>query len=437
MNGATTFSGGRVARESRRSQRVLGLGYRRFLGFQLMVLLFSLAVSEAGNTLVYATKYFGTALPLMSTGALVFLGQDFTGSVARNLRSFRFVWLFGLLAFALSLVAADPRYSAMKAVIFILTFIAMGGLLVQYEFVSRGERADTLLRHLLIACFCFLVLMFLNYYIFNRGAAGRYRAGGDLIAPTQAAAAVGLALFVGLLHLAKTSALAGRRHLRVVATITVLLSCWGLLVLGTRSAFVCTAGALFFAPLIADGLRLTYRRLFLGTAALVAIVLVAVNLDALGSLLARDVDTTSVWTMSGRTWLWARAFHDLTLHRVFTGYGFAAISETIGIRDWWTGETMFAGAHNVYLQVFLGTGVLGLYLYWRFLKDLFHTIGRCGPGQVRRQHILSIAVFIYFVTFGITEHLFGLNLTPTFFIISCIFMSARLRAREAGGLRDV
>jgi O-antigen ligase len=421
---------GRTQR-TRRARRVLGLGYRRFLGFQLLVLLFSLAVSEAGNTLVYATKYFGTALPLMSCGALFVLGQDFSGAVTRSMRSFRFVWLLTLLAFGGSLLAADGRYSAMKVLIFALTFLSMGGLLVQYEFVRRGERADTLLRHLLIACFTFLAVMFLNYYVLNRGGgAARYRAGGNLIAPTQAAAAVGLALFVALLHTVRTRARLAQRGLRWIAFATVALSAWGLLVLGTRAAFVCTAGALFVAPLIAGGWRLTYRRLLFGTLALLGTALLVVNLDALGSLLARDVDTSSVWTMSGRTWLWARAFHDLTLPRIFTGYGFAAISEGIGIRDWWTGETMFAGAHNAYLQVFLGTGVFGLYLYYRFLKQLFRTLARRAEGQVQRTQVLSIAIFIYFATFGITEHLFGLNLTPTFFIICCIFASVHLRACE-------
>jgi len=411
--------------------RVLGAGYRRFLGIQLFVLLFSLAISEAGNTTVYATKYFGTALPILSCAALHFLGQNLVTAVARSLSSFKYVWLLSGLAFLGSVTAADSAYSAMKALVFLLTFVSMLGLLAQYEFIPRGERADALLRHLLLACAAFLVVMFLNYYISNRGGgAARYRAGGSLIAPTQAAAAVGLALLVALMHVGKTGALAAQPRLRLIAQVAVVLSCWALLVLGTRAAFVCTAGALFFAPVTAGGWRMTYRRLFFGTLALLTIVLVAINLDALGSLLARDVDTSSVWTMSGRTWLWARAFQDLTFSRVFTGYGFAAISENIGIRDWWTGETMFAGAHNAYLQVFLGMGVLGMYLYLRFLGQLYRTIGAAGACMTRRRHALGIAVFLYFVAFGMTEHLFGLNLTPTFFIVCCIFSSAQFRLRD-------
>lgn len=419
----------------RRGERTLSTAYRRFLAIQLCVLFLSLSISEEGNLAVYAIKLLATALPGLSLVSLYLLHQNVGRPLRRNLQAFRHIWLLmgmGLLSCAW---AADGYYSLAKVIVFAATFISLSGILIQYEFLPPSKRESTLTRHLLYACLFLLVIMAFNYYVFNAGKVtgpgdARHRAGGNLVAPTNAAATVGLALLISLHHLLGNKSERQTLRLRRLAGLTLAFSVWALLALSTRAAFLCTVGALLTAPILAGGLRVTYKRLILASGLIALIALAFFNLNVLDALLSREQETASVWTLSGRTWLWARAFQDLTLTRAFLGYGYAAISESVGIRDWWTGDTSLAGAHNAYLQVFLGMGILGLLVYLRFLFGFFKLLRSKVNALPQRQRVISFAFFLYFISFGITEHLFGLNVTPTFFLICAIHTMARLRVTE-------
>ncbi|MFT4709555.1 MAG: O-antigen ligase [Bacteroidia bacterium] len=409
--------------------RVMGPIYQRFLAFQVIGLMLSLSISEEGNALVYSIKILSTAMPFLSCCGLLILSRGVEAAFSRSFYTFRFVWLLGGMATVGCLWAADSPYSASKVFIFLLTFSALTCTLVQYEFVDARERADVLGRHILYACFVLLGVMVMNYFVFHIGGgdSDRHRAGGNLVAPTNAAATVGLSLLIALHFTVRMAPERKNPRLRAIALATFVMSVWALLVLSTRSAFVCVVVALFLAPILNGGFRLTYRRLFSAVTLFSVAAFTAANMHLLGSLLSRDMDTTSVWALSGRTWLWARVFEDWTILRAFSGYGFAAISEERGVRDWWTGETMFAGAHNAYLQVLFGLGIFGLLFYLGFLRSFLRAMRVKHRAFVPAQHALRIAIFIYFAMFSMTEHLFGLNVTPAFFLVCCVLASSRYR----------
>ena len=409
--------------------RKMGPIYERFLALQLIGLMLSLSISEEGNLFVYTVKILSTAMPLLSCCGLLVLSRGVEAGFSRSFYTFRYIWLLGAMATVGCLWAADSPYSIGKVIIFMVTFSALTCALVQYEFVDAKRRADVLSRHVLYACFVLLAVMVMNYFVFNIGGGDseRHRAGGNLIAPTNAAATVGLSLLISLHFTVKLAPERKNPHLHAVAVATLVMSIWALLVLSTRSAFICVVVALLLAPVLNGGFRLTYRRLLLGVTLFASAAFTAANLSALGNVLSRDMDTTSVWALSGRTWLWARVFEDWTVWRAFSGYGFAAISEERGVRDWWTGETMFAGAHNAYLQVLFGMGVFGLLLYFGFLRSFLRSMRVKHRAFVPAQHALRLAIFIYFVTFSVTEHLFGLNVTPAFFLVCCVLASSRHR----------
>lgn len=411
------------------TSRVMGPIYQRFLALQIIGLMVSLSISGEGNIVVYGIKILSTVLPFLSCCGLLILSRGVEAAFSRSFYTFRFVWLLGGLATIGCLWAADGAYSASKVIIFMVTFASLTCALVQYEFVDASQRADVLGKHILYACFVLLAVMVMNFFVFHVGGGDseRHRAGGNLIAPTNAAATVGLSLLIALHFTVRLAPERKTPHLRVLALGTLVMAVWALLVLSTRSAFVCVVVALFLAPVFNGGFRLTYRRLFLGATLLAGSAFTAANMQLLGSALSRDMDTTSVWALSGRTWLWARVFDDWTLWRAFSGYGFASISEERGVRDWWTGETMFAGAHNAYLQVLFGLGVFGLVLYFGFLRSFLRAMRVKHRAFVPAQHALRIAIFIYFVTFSVTEHLFGLNVTPAFFLVCCVLASSRYR----------
>jgi len=72
----------------------------------------------------------------------------------------------------------------------------------------------------------------------------------------------------------------------------------------------------------------------------------------------------------------------------------------------------------------LGTGMLGLFFFVRFLLEAF----RVGwPARASRSLVhpfFALLATSYFAIFCLSEHLFGLNVTPALVLVVCLYHTA-------------
>ena len=417
------------------------MSLRPILFVQLLALLFSVSITSGGliggggeatvsgvmgNLLLYGVKALAVGMPIGIWVVRFTLEPRFRVNSLLVLTVFRHLALIGGLALIGATWAVAPAYSFVKGAIFVLVLAATLCLFCQYRGLCREFGDRVFERHVLWSC-ALLGLAFLVAFAANAGegmtggAGGvRFQAAGTLVAPTTAAALAGLSVLLAAHVRSRSRGVYGGSRLQVLTTLLALGSVVILLVLDSRGATI----ALLSAVLLGVGLKVQRKMTALrAVSVLVAVValylLVEFRSVWVGHFL-RPGQEGEFWALSGRTWLWGRTLEQLSLVRGLVGYGFSAISDEVGIRDWWTGGKSLAGAHNAYLQVFLGLGVGGLLLFLRYLYEFSRSLGRRLDHEVDVDDLYTRFYIIYFVVCCLTDHLVGLNVSPTLFVLLCI-----------------
>ncbi len=119
------------------------------------------------------------------------------------------------------------------------------------------------------------------------------------------------------------------------------------------------------------------RRFFLGIVLVMVLCVLlaafggitgAISLDSLLGIFSRNEPLENFLTLTNRTTLWQEILSDLSFKEWMLGHGYAVITEDFGV-DFETG-TIY-GAHNAYLSIFLGAGVLSLLLFLIWMVSNF------------------------------------------------------------------
>lgn len=178
------------------------------------------------------------------------------------------------------------------------------------------------------------------------------------IHPTIAGVYVGVGTLIAFVYLTRNGPRPGPRWRRPVYAALLVVQGYGLLATQTRGAVLGAAAALFVANWSA--LRGASRRVeyLLGAAALGALALLFGS-HAIAAYFARGESTEQLTTLNSRTDLWSYALEAIQ-HKPVYGWGIGA-SQGIFLD-----EIGLGGGHNMFIQVTVDLGVLGL-LVWAAL----------------------------------------------------------------------
>lgn len=131
-------------------------------------------------------------------------------------------------------------------------------------------------------------------------------------------------------------------------------------------------------------------------------------------------------TLSGRTIIWDYVINISQEHSLL-GYGFASFRQVFANYSYLLGQVEIANAHNAYLQVFLQTGYIGLYLYIFlvivFLKEIILLL------KYRKNRLVQVwvALSIILLIRSITEVSFGNGSSEYVIFITLIFLGKYIR----------
>lgn len=202
-----------------------------------------------------------------------------------------------------------------------------------------------------------------------------------------------------------------------IAAIALLMCTWSLLtrthrltspglVLVSVGAIAClylsqsrTAGLAFCLSVL---VLLAIRRaswafglLALTAAAALVWSLLDIRIDDVAALVSRTGHVSELTTMTGRTTIWQFVWGEIQKEPLL-GYGFASTKYTIplGYRDYWGWTT--ASAHNMWLQVWMTTGLVGVVL---LAAALLSQVLYCW----RTEDVVSASLLIFVLILGLAE----------------------------------
>ncbi len=311
--------------------------------------------------------------------------------------------------------SVEPRHTLFKlAVLLIFLFTAFG--------ISRQLSSDALLRVLAACCCGFIAIGFVAELAQGtfQPWRGDYRFTGTVHPNTQSVYAAIICLAGFLLYRGDQS-----WSTNIRAMVLILFGVVILLLTKSRTA----VGAMLIGIVALQLVRLRGRQrvyLLLGvvTLAVVGVTLVSAlgnrARSQLGSAaaLGRDDDVT---TLTGRLPLWEELM-DRIAERPVLGYGYLGFWDAERVED--LGETFqweIPHGHNLYLDVLLDGGVIGLFLLLLLDVTVVATAARRYQRTLDAGGLLVVGLLFFALVHGFGESIFKLTTFPTFALLTLIF----------------
>jgi O-antigen ligase len=219
--------------------------------------------------------------------------------------------------------------------------------------------------------------------------------------------------------------------------------------------FALNRASLLVTTLVVGGIILLYasavwRWLLLTSASFACAIYIAVDPGfllvtqgggAVATFVARDQSVQQLSELSGREEMWT-AIWDSYLRSPWVGHGYFVCSETGSLKVWyeWSNWT----AHNFWLQVLVGTGIIGgALIAWALTSYTVRLV--CARGQgvgLRRLSSLGIAVLVWQTLWGLTNESFAGPLQAEsivfFAVLGCVTgRMVRESAAAKGWVRNV
>jgi hypothetical protein len=408
-----------------------------FLLVQFVCYLIGIGFSAGGgnypgltaNAFLYL-KGFMLSVPLSVFFVLLVLNPKTT--VSRCLLLIRNnVFLFAYLAacFLSTPLAVDSGYSLNRLLYTLFGMAGIFSLILQYGLYLRQKDAfDTLKRHM--NALSIVVLMFPVYVLLTHPIEG---------------------IMPGFRHALQETLLV---HPNLIASFYAHFLVWQAAVLyfdkesgrkilsaGLNLIFACLIAILFsrsvIFSLIIAGITgfwcvgCWYRQRFLIILSLLGAFITAfvvylilsgiVPVTAVAQLLTREGSPESFFTMTNRLPLWSQLLSEVGMKEFLVGHGYSVMTENFGI-DFQTG--IIYSAHNAYLSILLGSGILALAC---FIVYLLINLIRIRAARHSIPSFMIAALFfshILFVVNCLVEEEIGINTTITFAYL--VFMTNML-----------
>jgi O-antigen ligase len=354
--------------------------------------------SGAGDMLI-------KALPLVIAGIVggMAVGQaDKFKAMASSTTFLSPLLLLCMMGVLSGLWSGNPGYSIFRAALSLAFYLGMGCYAgyVQYHCSSRQEALRLLFLASALAVSILTLMGLLKFeqaYRFTEYLYGR-RLGGTVVHPNA------LGLTAGMVILMFINNLVINQKRPSLLDLALLLSCtYALLATQSRSALLITAVCASLS-IMASRVSLAVK---VGLPLALCIGLLMDTALRPGSdtvlkpvldFLARDASAQDLLTLSNRTAIWGRI--DVTAESLFVGHGYMMLSQDGGVVI-----DRFATnhAHNGFVQVFAGLGVIGLlFAAWWFIR-LFKTVTDLYRfDRSLYYHAASYTLFFFLSNFGMS-----------------------------------
>ena len=362
----------------------------------------------AGNPFLIF-KLFALLFPLFSVS--VFLNASkFSSSLGFAIKDSRFLIGFFIVAFLSIPFAVAPFYSLQKLIIFLISFAALLAVMIQYRFGLPAERSFIAFSNHILWLYTILWGL-LAVSISKFGVTSTFT---DLRTCLVNLAIIHPNLLAGFTVIGMCLSLVARgspQPLRVSAfsACVILILCTG-----SRAVFASVPVAILLTLVVMTArgrgryvAALTISLLILSGLAALMLIMDAVPHTEVASRLSRTGDESEIYTMTGRTIVWQAVWEGLDLKAWLIGHGFAVMKPEISV-DMGTG--VIFGAHNTYLCILAGTGIIGLAMY---VLQLLKMLGNA----FRSQSYIFLFLMLQFLVNSIVSTRFGLNLNPSFAVL--------------------
>lgn len=380
--------------------------------FSLFLSALSLPGSESiasGRENIYQViaKGLFITLPLMILPVSRYLTSE---RIQKNL----LLMLIGAYGILTVLWSPMHMYSLIRSVSFIITVI--GVTIIFYAYITEMKNPysailfDLFLTTGIILWFftiigiCHFDIAWRKVYLAN-GIISRL--GGDILPPNTLGALAAINIIL---------ALRNGFNKKFFNHISIISSCYVLILSNSKSAVIglLVSGIIIIviSAFTMSNLKLV-SLIFLSFSILIAtLFFLEPNTLEKGAInISRYSDIEEYTTLTGRTLIWGKFFSQPILP-MLTGYGYGILSESgiIIVRS-----LMTTNAHNGFLQIFAGTGLIGLFL---FLFYMFHIIINLKTVKKKSHNIfwtiLSLLIFILINNFS--ESSFGGQIVPQLII---------------------
>lgn len=310
-----------------------------------------------------------------------------------------------------------PELSAMRSISLIVVLMSciMISTLFTYQSIENALFLvrDTVLNVAGVSVFLVVLAGLLHINVFWRYDG---RLGGQIIPTNTLAALSGLVLGMSLIRILSRE--------RIVANLVFLIpSLLSLYFCYSRSAFISFLFSLTFSWAweklkYPANLRQSYLNLsfILFSCAILLFILFSNSELFLHYLLRSERTIEDLQTASSRTLLWEKMTQNPGFW-IIPGLGYSAVSETGFIN---LGSLITNHAHNGYLQVFMGTGLIGIYFILWFFTRIYRLMMAWKPIPLVHKRVMIYAV-IFFLINNLSEASMGYQIYPQIVILLLIF----------------
>lgn len=392
--------------------------------------------SGGGVGTVALAKGIALSLPLW----LLLVATD--RYVVRNLIALSPILLLATYGLLTSLWSPEFTYSAIRAGTLLVFCLSLSVLLAAYRSVYPGHSLSAVLDHLATITGVVVIAFFIAGVagieeawraVFQDTGEEVQRLGGSILPPNSLGFLAGTHMLL---------ALGSLRYLNrpVFAVTTLMASAYVLLYSDSRSAIVSILLALallsiFWAFLVKAGRSVVVPGVALVASAFLLLSLY-ISLGFLGgdtnTLLegfSRGGSTGELYSLNGRTELWSNLLQVENNRRLFFGSGYGVLTAS-GSASVSTMDTLYA--HNGYLQLLAGVGILGTALFFVYLIQALSRLQNsflASDGNTRTEWLLFrySAVIFFVLANSLTEASFGSHIQPqtiVFFLLTLAMISA-------------
>jgi exopolysaccharide production protein ExoQ len=323
-----------------------------------------------------------------------------------SLRNRGLVFVYGVFLYvaSVSLLYTSSLGDSTRQLLMYIESIAFAAFFYASVVLTRSESLlpRALFWAISLITAVFLVGAYINPAMFFRGTHGGavLRLGGFIINPNSLGLLIVLGIGLLLSHASVNHNWKSRASLAVMAPILLT----GLILTSSRSSLVALACVLLY--IVASSASVRTRFVLIGGSVMIAVF----GFDFFHDIIFKQDDVSEVLSMTGRVPFWIDLVSIAVPERPFLGYGFQQlwIDGKFSSPNAYTSEM----AHNTFLQVQLGLGVVGLVVVllqlaitvWAAFAARHTEVGRTAMVLLIPLIVNSITDFgiFGFMNFGVT-----------------------------------
>ena len=359
-------------------------------------------------------KGFALAMPSIHLSFLVITGfplypKSFTGLLKKNAGLF-FLAFYG---FFTALWSPLPGHSLQRVFSFFIIVSSICSLVLLYTHFNKRNAWRVLLDHIQISFFlahCIILYLAMS----QPDIAFRYtqsRLGGILIHPNTLGAFCMISILINLFRL-----MCEKKKL-LLSLVSLVLAMIVLIMSFSRSSIILTIFSvqllvyLHLKSLDISRKAKILKNLAVGLAGLALLLVLSNKAYYIATLLSRGDSMENLMTASSRTLLWKIILDKLDYY-LLIGHGYATLSGKGIVVVLGYFKTLHA--HNGYVQLLAGTGLIGLslFLYQLFLYLKF-TLSLKTTSD-RKYSILLFSLLIAFLLHNVIQSSIGYQIYPQF-----------------------